>query len=242
MLKPTPTRVTLALLGGLLLILIAAWSSDFHGEICEQPKPDQEHCTRYNLAPFLIIEDFKALDTASVAITSLATAVIAWFTRTIWKINKSQLEHAHQVERSYLSGGGVPETRIVKQNQVIQKVLEGAGVPVDPVAVRTGNFELHINNHGKTPGQLLKIGFNFCEADAILETPDYQWHPFPDWIGPGTQSRRYFRLIPIPRELRDPVIYVRFRYLDIFGGKHSCGFIQRGGEPIRAPDAYTDWD
>src|SRR5579884_8495 len=39
-------------------------------------------------------------------VTTAATVAIAWFTATIWNVNRSQLAHGHQVERAYISGGG----------------------------------------------------------------------------------------------------------------------------------------
>ena len=92
MLKPTPARVILALLGGLALILIAAWSSGLHHQICKEAQTNQENCATYNLAPFVIIQIFKALDAASVAITALATIAIGWFTFTLWRANTGTLK------------------------------------------------------------------------------------------------------------------------------------------------------
>jgi hypothetical protein len=89
MLKPTFSRVILALIGGFGLILIASWSSGLTGEICNETKTGQEHCTPYNLAPFILIEIFKALDAASVAITALATVAIGYFTLTLKRSSDS---------------------------------------------------------------------------------------------------------------------------------------------------------
>jgi hypothetical protein len=94
MLKPTPARVILALLGGLALILIAAWSSGLHHQICKEAQTNQENCATYNLAPFVIIQIFKALDAASVAITALATVAIGWFTFTLWRATTGTLKVA----------------------------------------------------------------------------------------------------------------------------------------------------
>src|SRR5262245_22010984 len=49
----------------------------------------------------------KALDHWSALITAIATALIAYFTKTIWDINRSQLQHGRQVERAYISAGGL---------------------------------------------------------------------------------------------------------------------------------------
>jgi hypothetical protein len=154
------------------------------------------------------------------------------------RVSNDQIAHAHQVERAYLSGGGVLGTEVV--NQAIPLDYNESR-NLDLTSINRPVFELAINNHGKTPGRLLAIGSNVCEGGAIPEIPDYRWKDSFDWIGPGTQSRRYGE-IRIPPNLKNPIVYARFRYRDIFGDEHSCGFIQRGSESIPAPDAYTDWD
>jgi hypothetical protein len=200
-----------------------------YANYCESNYANQYYCAAYEM----MMSFGTFVDAHNGAITAIATAFIGLFTFTIWHVNNSQLAHAHQVERAYLSGGGVLEIEIVKP----AIPPGGLNLPSRKIPL----FELHINNHGKTPGRLLEIGFNACEDNAIPEIPDYQWRHCFDWIGPGTQSRRY-GTIPVPPNLRNPIVYARFRYCDIFGDEHSCGFIQRGGEPIRAPDAYTDWN
>ena len=42
----------------------------------------------------------KFLDAMSPAVTAIATGVIAWFTATIWTINRSQLKHGRQDRKS----------------------------------------------------------------------------------------------------------------------------------------------
>jgi hypothetical protein len=179
--------------------------------------------------------------------TALATAAIAYFTWTIKGINRSQLSYTQQIERAYISGGGVPQMQhLLPPTEVYPVAYEGHIIDaVDrPAAVPTGNFELHINNYGKTPGELREIGFGFCEVDKISPAPHYDRRHFRDWIGPGTGSRP-IHLIRIPKGLANPAIYGRFYYRDIFGGNHSCGFIQTIGpngetSPILAPAVYTE--
>jgi hypothetical protein len=108
-------------------------------------------------------------------------------------------------------------------------------------------FQFDINNHGKTKGEILEYGYGWCEADKVSELPKrpvYQWVEFRDQIGPGTQSRGIKRLKIPPNK---PVIFGRIGYEDIFGKRHSHGFIQNLGKPIAPPHAsYTesdpDWD
>ncbi len=160
-------------------------------------------------------------------ITALATAVIAAFTATIYFVNKSQLRHAHEVERAYLSGGG---------------------------GHSNGVFQVCVNNFGKTPGELIRMEFGFCEADNIPPVPRYTVPRFfQDNIRPSDASRYLEGMdVPIPLGLKTPVIFGRYYYRDIFMRDdeplHYCGFILeiRGGArttwPIEAPRAHTAWD
>jgi len=171
------------------------------------------------------------------AITAISTAVIAVFTFTLWRVSRSQLKHSHKTERAYISGGGVPARR-----------LEYIPAAVNPVqrSVLTGDFEFHINNHGKTPGELLLIAIEFCDAANIPAKPTYNPEHFHDWIGPGTQSRP-MRWKPIPKDRPATAVYGRIYYRDIFGKNHSSGFIQSiGGDgsskPLFAPPEYNAAD
>jgi hypothetical protein len=137
------------------------------------------------------------------------------------------------LERAYMSGGGVPERqRVMGVNGVV-----GLGDT-------TGRFEFHLNNHGKTPGELMKIAIEFCDASNISDFPTYHPEPFHDWIGPNTQSRP-MKWKEIPKGMT--AVYGRVYYRDIFKLDHSSGFIQSlerdgGTRPLHAPDAYTAYD
>jgi hypothetical protein len=155
-------------------------------------------------------------------------------TRITAEAAQKSADHIPRVERAYLSGGGAPSN------------LQ----PIDPQNIRAGirhmNFMLDINNYGKTPGELLEFGIGWCEFDEVAQLPtrpNYRWFFFRDFIRPDTSSRHLVE-IGIPENARiDPVIYGRYGYQDIFGAKHSDGFIQRGGTPIIPPhSSYTESD
>jgi len=174
------------------------------------------------------------LDENNTVITAISTAVIAWFTATIWWINRSQLRHSHEVERAYISAGGVPERRVAERfdGGTRIKILE-----------LTGRFEVHINNHGKTPGELMQIAIGFCDAENIPSEPSYEPQPFHDWIGPGTQSR-VMDWRPIPTDRPASAVYGRIYYRDIFKRDQFSSFIQRilpngDSTPLLAPSIYT---
>jgi hypothetical protein len=152
------------------------------------------------------------------------------------------LDRTPQIERAYISGGGPKQ---VVARRIAAKIGTYGMIPETVEYAFTGNFQLQINNHGKTAGELLQYGYGFCDLKDIPPKPDYTIQNFHDWIGPGTQSRN---LVPIkiPVELSEPVVYGRFYYKDIFGSCHSSGFILKitdvGTEPILAPAAYTEPD
>jgi hypothetical protein len=195
------------------------------------------------LYPALWIIDH--LDLVAAFITAVATYYIARFTNVIRSINSKQLATTGDVERAYLSGGGAPEIqRIDRGAQTVPGTTGGSttihlGYDLRP----TGYFRLDINNHGKTRGNILEYGYGFCERDKVNELPakpDYRWVYYYDQIGPGTQSRPIKR-VKIPET--KSVIFGRYGYLDIFGERHSDGFIQDGGTPIAPPHrAYTEAD
>ncbi len=176
-------------------------------------------------------------------VTALGTVAIAYFTLTIRNINKSQLSHANRVERAYISGGGFGE-------RTAQIVTTPTGHPVQRLQV-TGAFQVQINNHGKTTGEVFRVAIEFRNADATLpEEPIYEnFIPHHNWIGPGTQSRPLFA-IPPPAEMRNPmIVYGRFYYRDIFSPtEHSSGFFQdfnreTGDSRSIVPPSrrYTEW-
>jgi len=174
----------------------------------------------------------------------LFTAALAAFTFFLFRATNGLLRHAPQVERAYISGGGGPAVRMILSEQTAQ-FMRKIGVPPEPTPVPTGDFQLHINNHGKTPGEVLEYGIGFCEASAIPPGPIYISYHFQAWIAPGTNGLPIAE-IPIPQDLTRPVAYGRFHYRDIFAKVHSAGFILEitGGKskPILAPEAYTSSD
>jgi hypothetical protein len=231
-------RILVMLVLAVPTALIFAWASfgyPTEGEICEITN-GTKNCESYNIFFAATWNFLKAIDHWSVLITALATGAIAYFTFTIRNINRSQLIHAHRVERAYVSGGGVPERRPARA-----WIDKGDGRLVQATEP-TGRFELHVNNYGKTPGELLEIGFGWCEAGNIPERPEYEWIPHQDWAAPGVGSRHIKTLAAPKTTLSRPAIYGRFRYRDIFGAPHSDGFIQEGAIPILAPRRYTESD
>jgi hypothetical protein len=82
--------------------------------------------------------------------------------------------HAREVERAYVSGGGA---RLIVQRQAPDDLASGVyeqSVGVIELAdgtrvlrLPTDLFELHINNHGKTPARLHHVAIGFRNAAAL---------------------------------------------------------------------------
>jgi hypothetical protein len=159
------------------------------------------------------------------------------------KVAEDQIAHSHQVERAYISCGGWGKpVRVQQPDGTISNVM-------------TGQFEVQINNHGKTPGQIRRIAIEFCKAGAapsvpVYELPEYnQFIAHDNWIGPGTQSRDLFPRKPSPDLPDQMIVYGRVYYRDIFSDdEHSSGFFQDfdrqtgDSESIVPPsDVYLKW-
>jgi hypothetical protein len=171
------------------------------------------------------------------AATAVATVFIALFTLTLWWSTHGLLRHGREVERAYISAGGL--RRFIPR-------------PIAPAyreytLVDTFKFEFHVNNYGKTPGIVFQIGWGFCERNAVPNMePAYQTKYFDSRINPGT-SGLFLEAIDIPQTLTQPAVYGRVYYRTIFGDRFSSGFLYwipptpGDSESIAPPNPrYTD--
>ena len=164
------------------------------------------------------------------------------------------IELTRELERAYVSGGGSKEIKhwIATANSGLPVHASISAMPDGRTLVTeaTGRFEVHINNHGKTPARLHWVRFGFCEASAPPPNPSYGIRkPARDTFGPGTQSRPFF-YEPIPQQQYNrPAIFGRFYWTDIWRRGWSVGFIHEipgplalpsGGLYIEAPTTYSD--
>src|SRR6266404_5050328 len=197
----------------------------------------------------------------ATAILAFATAalVIAGFrqsgdTRRGTEIARRNLELIPDIERAYVSGGGA--------RQVTQRISRNAAVGVEDnehpieqsdgtfiIVGPTNRFEVHINNHGKTPARVHHFRVGFFNAAAPPPDPPYgDRKPLKDTFGPGTQSRRV-RVVDIPQgQFARTAICGRFYWDDIWGRHWSSGFAYEIPGPvlpndslsIETPAAYTE--
>jgi hypothetical protein len=174
----------------------------------------------------------EGLNWISPAVTAAATFAIAWLTRRLWQISQSELKRSQEIERAYVSGGGWRHLSQTVQGRglIPPDVPSDANVQVQPngdylVLQPTTEFELHVNNHGKTPAFLHHVRVGFCDATAVPGEPPYGEHfALNDAIGPGDQSRR---LGTVPIESKGPrtAICGRYYWRDVWGREWSSGFV-----------------
>jgi hypothetical protein len=170
-------------------------------------------------------------------LTAIATLLLALFTTTLWWATRKLVNHAPQIERAYISGGGAFTAQQLVDTANNRVVI----TPVDP-------FQVTVDNYGKTPARVIHVEIGFCNASNIPPVPQYAITTlFNGSIPPGRSG--HLTGITFPRaQITGDVIFGRFHYWDIFRERmRYSGFILRinpqlGVEPINAPAAYTDWN
>jgi hypothetical protein len=194
-----------------------------------------------------------ALTIIAAFITALATLKIAKFTKTLYLVSRDQLNHSHEINRAYVSGGGarliVSRTSnkpIAAPNSVIAQRPDGLYDILEPI---NDFFELHANNHGQTPARLHHVRVGFCDASLPLPTVPRYEDPIPcrDDLGPATQSR-FLRQIRLSEKWDRTAICGRFYWSDIWNREWSSGFVyeipldrpanHNGSLSIEAPPEY----
>jgi hypothetical protein len=255
--KPQFRHLAYALGGLALLFLFASWNLPLEAGKCPdqqtQHNPTTKHCSQdkaptvgFRFRTFVAdLWDLGAKEHGFEFLIAAFTLALAAFT---WRLASATLRlvtHTPQIERAYVSGGGSPIVNIVQRSSEFFQALNGLGIPNPPTLVPTGEFQLIVNNHGKTAAEILEYGIGFCEAETIPSQPNYTVTNFQRWIAPGTNGHPIIK-IPIPQEFARPVIYGRFYYKDIFRDQHSAGFIleldRTASKSILAPEEYTKAD
>jgi len=95
-------------------------------------------------------------------------------------------------------------------------------------------FKFEVSNNGKTPGTLLEFCIEFRPITEIALAPkyldpDYARTPYRREFYAGERDVQLARP-PVPASIRDPVVYGRIWYLDIWGKPHTWGFLLRIGD------------
>jgi hypothetical protein len=178
-------------------------------------------------------------------IIAFATVMVAIFTWTIWRVNRSQLQRSREVERAYVSGGVVIEWEETGEHKMIPT---GIGFNATSVPITRPRWLIvTVDNHGKTPAFISEIAMTVCEVGALPGAPEYETakrlanlNVSPGTVGLRTQFVSDFK------EAGGKLVYGRVYYTDIFRSPHSSGFILRvlssTTGAAEAPSAYSEWD
>lgn len=146
------------------------------------------------------------LNWISPAITAIATAAVAYFTWTIWRINSSQLQHSRAVERAYLwPGSGTHE------------------------AVDGGmKWFITVTNTGRMAGVLQTIRYAVI-TEETYEAGGYKFETFTDRediIAPSTPNPG--QETGLDFIIRAPMVCCGWiEYEDVFGGGRKQGWRHR---------------
>jgi hypothetical protein len=172
--------------------------------------------------------------TGVLVVATLILGLVGWRT----------LIHFRMSERAYISGGGVGAG--LQTVNIPITFTRGRFLITHTQRVLGGKVEVHGNNYGKTPGELLEVGIGFLDATLpIPSTPKYTWEPFNAWLRPGEHGLPIMHW-PIPAGLASPAVYGRFRFKDVYGDERSAGFIleitHMTTSSLSAPSAYTESD
>jgi len=230
-------RLWLTLIIALIIVVIIIASSHSF-QYCIQEAND--YYSRAGVPPnFVLLQSIKNcvgvyIIAKNAFIITLATVVIALFTFTLWSSNQEQIKRHREVERAYIWGGG----------------------PLDRNNPKV--LVLTVNNYGKTPGLLTEFAVGFCPRTNIPDRPKYTIREkFHDWIPPVPELVRPVRSIDLP-SFPDPLIFGRLWFEDVWGMKHSTGFMlvtikdavgKQGTSAIipreimeKVSSAYTNWN
>lgn len=194
--------------------------ADYSKKASQQQQPKS---TAIAFPRTIVVCTGKFLHEAHAEILSVFTVLLAFFTGTLWWATRNLVNHAGEIERAYISIGGCAFT--------------------EPEF-----FQLVVNNWGKTPGTVSHISIVICEKNALPEVPKYEQgkYFFGLPVQPGIRNENARAPIMKWRHFKEPVVYARVWYEDIFHNQHTDGFIYSidavgGTNAIEAPRAYSEW-
>jgi hypothetical protein len=223
--------------GGFCVILIVAWLSGSTGEICKEAQAGHEQCTRYNLAPYILIQIREGLHSIENIITALATVAIAWFTWTLWQSNEKMWEVTKiAADAADLNAKAAVAIELpiihAEPDQFSWGRRHGGG----PIIDSFGIARLVFSNLGRTKAFPLEVYFGFTVGDQLPETPIYAFSKAfsVDTIleaDPLSKDLREFEFDVMPN-LFDGLrtsstrlwFYCNLVYLDFMQRRHEAGF------------------
>jgi hypothetical protein len=181
----------------------------------------------------------KEIELVSSPSVAIFTGAMVLATIALWKATSNLRRSSEIMERAYVSGGGY-----------FPRVTRSVGRSTRQS--RASSFQLTVDNYGKTPAHVNRVGIGYSRSEGNLgETPEYPYQfPLGAVVSPGekglTTDIKLHRSLDIGD--KNTVIYGRFYYETIMrDGEKYSGFIlritpERVVLPVeKAPRAYTDW-
>jgi hypothetical protein len=211
-------------------VFLNAWALGYvptYAEYCHKSEHiGYEECATYHITLVALWHLGKFLDAIAPALTALATALIGWFTATIWVANKEQIRHNRQTERAYLWPGFAPH---------LAERLEGRGV----------RWHISILNTGHTAGTLTEI------YHALVSEDDYrtgQFHYMPviergEVIPPSRPGEEMGSGVGVAVPTGTAISCGYIVYTDVYRDRHEQAWKHRlhaagASEPL--PRCYSD--
>jgi len=157
-----------------------------------------------------------ALTVLAALVTMLAAIATAYFTGTIWDINRRQLQHGRQVERGYVYGG-----------------FGDRGA--------TNRYFASIHNNGKTPVVIDHMLVGICPLKELPQIPDISKRTYVNYSIPPQTRIVAYGCYAVWNGEPDHVFFGRFWYTDIFEEGHESGFALHLKEGMPAADIPEYW-
>jgi hypothetical protein len=206
-------------IGILAGLLVVAFESDITGKICEYNQATKhEDCTTYSLFPFLLIQIFNTLNYYGVAITALATIVIAGFTGTLWHSTKLNAEAFMNSESAQL---WMDEVKI-------------HGIRTTPTALKLSYV---IRNFGNSHGwvhhkpTMIVMGESLPEERSLDQTANPETSVVPARHStdgkadiPKVIAQHLINALLAPNPTTFMFVYGSINYRDVFRGERRAGF------------------
>lgn len=179
---------------------------------------------------------------------AIATAIILFFQLRVFR-KQANLMHTTIAEMKIATQANEKAADASKKYADMLPQVERAYVhPGGWFHNNSVEFFSDVGNYGKTPAIVKKICVEVCERSELPEMPNYsrtELVNLPLYPGQSPQSSRITNRTR--KGIKDPVVYGRVWYKDIFNNEHSSGFIydvdkEGGTHAIEAPPSYTEWD
>jgi hypothetical protein len=248
MLNPSPLRILLAVLTGAIVLLTATWLSGTNVKICEFDQVNQQNnCTAYNLAVFIVLRGGEIINYYGPLVTALAAIAIAGFAATLRQSNDRLLQAGRDK-------AAAEETRYRILDRAYIAV-SSHGVGIVPVPGNAGKVRtiagVTIDNNGHTPAFMKELYGEFRGSSPVGGEPIYAggttW-PLDFQVGGGRSQINLSKEFPFYTSNTGHQYFLGYiTYDDIYGVAHTsrfCALIMphQGKWVYAGPRSWNAWD